>query len=1042
MKKVTIFSTSMIVLLILSQTILAQSEFSVSKKSTNDTLLIIKDDGKVGIGTTAPSVELDLRSKSMDNAAGINLGNINDSRWLWLSGDRGSLGPGLHWPEAYPLRFLTYGSGQFNELMRLTGTGYLGIGTQNPGAKLHIAGDTYPNSFIFIEAETGGDAGIRLYEDTTPAWHIYNNPANGGLQIQNSAFQTVIFADQSTGNVGIGTTSPSFPLSVAGTIHSSSGGFRFPDGSVQTSAAGSGAGNTLDEAYDQGGAGAGRTITADAGAFEVGGIDGALFSGTYESGTIPATGSGSRMMWYPGKAAFRAGYVTGTQWDDVQIGNYSISMGYGTIASGHYSTAIGVNNTASATAATALGVNTRALALASTAMGNDTEASAAYSTALGASTTASGNYSMAIGQEIEAQGSHTVAIALSDQNGLQVTQDYTMAIMGGKVGIGTTAPATELEVAGTIQSSSGGFMFPDGSVQTTSTGSGGVISINDLTDGKTSISSIYLGSGAGANDDGEMNENTAVGVNALGSGAGSQNTAFGNGTLSSNTTGQYNTANGYGALIYNTIGFENTANGSYALSLNTTGYRNSANGSYALFQNISGSRNTANGYSALYHNYDGSYNVGLGIKANHFNRDGSQNTIIGYEAGSGTDVHNKSGNVFLGYQSGYNETGDNKLYIENSNSTTPLIGGDFATDEIYLNGRVGIGEIAPTAELQVGGTDGVLFTGTYESGTLPATGEGTRMMWYPAKAAFRAGYVEGTRWDDANIGNYSMSLGNNTIANGENSTAFGLYTTASAYASTAMGSSTTASSASSTAMGYNTTASGPVSTAIGYNTTASGRYSTATGISTEAGGDYSTTMGSYVFASGEGSFVIGDYSTTTTTNFIADNRFSARFANGYRLYTVSGSPWIGAELAAGANSWSVLSDSTKKENIQPVNCEEILTKIGQFKLSTWNYIGQDAANFRHYGPMAQDFFAAFGHDGIGTIGCDTLLSSSDFDGINFIAIQALEKRTSELKSENEQLKTEVALLKSKMERFESLLQKIEGLSVTKKEEKNEFANSK
>jgi trimeric autotransporter adhesin len=41
----------------------------------------------------------------------------------------------------------------------------------------------------------------------------------------------------STGNVGIANAVPAFPLDVAGIIHSSTGGFRFPDGSTQTSAA-------------------------------------------------------------------------------------------------------------------------------------------------------------------------------------------------------------------------------------------------------------------------------------------------------------------------------------------------------------------------------------------------------------------------------------------------------------------------------------------------------------------------------------------------------------------------------------------------------------------------------------------------------------------------------------------------------------------------------------------------------------------------------------------------------------------------------------
>jgi hypothetical protein len=42
------------------------------------------------------------------------------------------------------------------------------------------------------------------------------------------------------GNVGIGTTGPSFKLDVAGQIRSSSGGFVFPDGTVQATAASGG----------------------------------------------------------------------------------------------------------------------------------------------------------------------------------------------------------------------------------------------------------------------------------------------------------------------------------------------------------------------------------------------------------------------------------------------------------------------------------------------------------------------------------------------------------------------------------------------------------------------------------------------------------------------------------------------------------------------------------------------------------------------------------------------------------------------------------
>ncbi len=61
-----------------------------------------------------------------------------------------------------------------------------------------------------------------------------------------------------------------------------------------------------------------------------------------------------------------------------------------------------------------------------------------------------------------------------------------------------------------------------------------------------------------------------------------------------------------------------------------------------------------------------------------------------------------TGNVFLGYNSGYSETGSNKLYIENSNSGAPLIGGDFSTNRVGIN--VAPGSI--NATLQVSGSTG------------------------------------------------------------------------------------------------------------------------------------------------------------------------------------------------------------------------------------------------------------------------------------------------------------------------------------------------
>ncbi len=47
-------------------------------------------------------------------------------------------------------------------------------------------------------------------------------------------------------------------------------------------------------------------------------------------------------------------------------------------------------------------------------------------------------------------------------------------------------------------------------------------------------------------------------------------------------------------------------------------------------------------------------------------------------------------------------------------------------------------------------------------------------------------------------------------------------------------------------------------------------------------------------------------------------------------------------------------------------------------------------------PVAQEFFAAFGDDGVGTIGTETTIHIGDMAGIMMVAIQALERRTDDL----------------------------------------------
>lgn len=93
----------------------------------------------------------------------------------------------------------------------------------------------------------------------------------------------------------------------------------------------------------------------------------------------------------------------------------------------------------------------------------------------------------------------------------------------------------------------------------------------------------------------------------------------------------------------------------------------------------------------------------------------------------------------------------------------------------------------------------VLFSGT--TGATPVAGAGTRMMWIPAKAAFRAGIVTGTAWDDANIGTYTAAFGTDCQATATQAFAWGSGSIASGQASFAGGYSCTASGVFSVSLG-------------------------------------------------------------------------------------------------------------------------------------------------------------------------------------------------------------------------------------------------
>jgi hypothetical protein len=155
---------------------------------------------------------------------------------------------------------------------------------------------------------------------------------------------------------------------------------------------------------------------------------------------------------------------------------------------------------------------------------------------------------------------------------------------------------------------------------------------------------------------------------------GAHNTFYGSGA-GKNTTGDNNADTFIGALAgYFTEGNYNTFLGYGAGFLNTTG-----------------SRNTFLGFQAGYANTTGSYNNFLGRDSGYNNTTGYYNTFLGYRAGYSNTTG--VGNVFLGHVAGYNETGSNKLYIDNSATSTPLIYGEFDNNSLTIYGNLNV--VAP-----------------------------------------------------------------------------------------------------------------------------------------------------------------------------------------------------------------------------------------------------------------------------------------------------------------------------------------------------------
>ena len=296
----------------------------------------------------------------------------------------------------------------------------------------------------------------------------------------------------------------------------------------------------------------------------------------------------------------------------------------------------------------------------------------------------------------------------------------------------------------------------------------------------------------------------------------------------------------------------------------------------------------------------------------------------------------------------------------------------------------------------IGGFSGNSVTAGVKGATIGGGGESTGTN----RVTDDYGTVGGGFNNQAGNGSGSTSDRNHATVGG------GINNTASGYSATVGG------GIDNTASGYYATVGGGWSNTASdsYATVGGGRSNTASNFAaTVGGGRDNTAAGDYSFVVGrraknndtnhKGVFLFAD-STDADFNSTMANEFAARANGGFRFVSSSGT------CTTTGGGWSCTSDRNAKTNFAMVDARQVLLKVSGLPIQTWSF--KDNTAIRHMGPMAQDFYAAFG---LGQD--DKTISTIDLDGVALASIQGLYHLLQEKDAEIAVLEKQVATLQSR-----------------------------